>query len=211
MEHYPPRRRKRDDAVLTDIGIITGAAGGIGRATAERFARDGWDLVLVDVADSVKQVGAEVRKKSGRKVIGVSSDITRELGLPPIDTAIMELGGKLKFLGLTAGVLQKVGPIEHLDLHEWDRVLDINVRANLILMKHYIPALRAAGGGSIVTVSSWYGRSGHGLFSAYCASKAALIPSSSPQRRGANERPWPASPPESVRAAEIASPRALVS
>jgi NAD(P)-dependent dehydrogenase (short-subunit alcohol dehydrogenase family) len=196
---------------LTDIGIITGAAGGIGRATAERFARDGWDLVLVDVADSVKQVGAEVRKKSGRKVIGVSSDTTRELGLPPIDTAIMELGGKLKFLGLTAGVLQKVGPIEHLDLHEWDRVLDINVRANLILMKHYIPALRAAGGGSIVTVSSWYGRSGHGLFSAYCASKAALIPSSSPQRRGANERPWPASPPESVRAAEIASPRALVS
>jgi NAD(P)-dependent dehydrogenase (short-subunit alcohol dehydrogenase family) len=175
VEHYPPRGRKRDDAALTDIGIITGAAGGIGRATAERFARDGWDLVLVDVADSVKQVGAEVRKKSGRKVIGVSSDITRELGLPPIDTAIMELGGKLKFLGLIAGVLQKVGPIEHLDLHEWDRVLDINVRANLILMKHYIPALRAAGGGSIVTVSSWYGRSGHGLFSAYCASKAALI------------------------------------
>ena len=72
-------------------------------------------------------------------------------------------------------MLQKVGPIEHLDLHEWDRVLNINVRANVILMKHFIPTLRAAGGGSIVTVSSWYGKSGHGLFSAYCASKAALI------------------------------------
>ena len=66
-------------------------------------------------------------------------------------------------------------PDRTLDLTEWDRVLNINVRANVILMKHFIPALRAAGGGSIVTVSSWYGRSGHGLFSAYCASKAALI------------------------------------
>jgi NAD(P)-dependent dehydrogenase (short-subunit alcohol dehydrogenase family) len=158
-----------------DIGIITGAAGGIGQATAERFARDGWDLVLVDIADSVKKTAADVAKKSGRKAIGVSTDITTEAGLRPIDAAIKELGGKLKFLGLIAGVLQKVGPIEHLDLHEWDRVLNINVRANVILMKHFIPALRAAGGGSIVTVSSWYGKTGHGLFSAYCASKAALI------------------------------------
>ena len=160
---------------MSDIGIITGAAGGIGQATAERFARDGWNLVLADVADSVEQTAAEVAKKSGRKVIGVSTDLTKEAGLPPIDAAIKELGGKLKFLGLIAGVLQKVGPIEHLDLHEWDRVLNINVRANVILMKHFIPTLRAAGGGSIVTVSSWYGKSGHGLFSAYCASKAALI------------------------------------
>jgi NAD(P)-dependent dehydrogenase (short-subunit alcohol dehydrogenase family) len=178
VEHYALqgwKRAKRDNATVSDIGIITGAAGGIGQATAERFARDGWDLVLVDVADSVKQTAADVAKKSGRKAIGVSTDITKEAGLPPIDAAIKDLGGKLKFLGLIAGVLQKVGPIEHLDLHEWDRVLNINVRANVILMKHFIPTLRAAGGGSIVTVSSWYGKSGHGLFSAYCASKAALI------------------------------------
>jgi NAD(P)-dependent dehydrogenase (short-subunit alcohol dehydrogenase family) len=160
---------------MTGVGIITGAAGGVGRATAERFARDGWSLVLVDVADGVKQVAAEVARASGRKVVGVTTDITREAGLPPIDAAVAELGGKLKFLGLVAGVLQAVGPIETLDLAEWDRVQNVNVRANVILMKHFIPALRAADGASIVTVSSWYGRSGHGLFSAYCASKAALI------------------------------------
>ena len=160
---------------MSDIGIITGAAGGIGRATAEQLARDGWDLVLTDVSGSVKEVAAEVAKASSRKVVGVPTDITKEAGLPPIDAAVKELGGKIKFLGLIAGVLQTVGPIETLDLQEWDRVLNINVRANVILMKHFIPALRAAGGGSIVTVSSWYGKSGHGLFSAYCASKAALI------------------------------------
>jgi NAD(P)-dependent dehydrogenase (short-subunit alcohol dehydrogenase family) len=160
---------------MSDVGIITGAAGGVGRATADRLAKDGWDLVLVDVADVVKQTAAEVAKASGRKVVGVAADITRETGLAPIDAALKELGGKLKFLGLVAGVLQEVGPIETLDLAEWDRVLNVNVRANVVLMKHFIPALRAANGASIVTVSSWYGRSGHGLFSAYCASKAALI------------------------------------
>jgi NAD(P)-dependent dehydrogenase (short-subunit alcohol dehydrogenase family) len=160
---------------MSAVGIITGAAGGVGRATAERLAKDGWSLVLVDVADAVKQTAAEVAKASGRRIVGVAADITRESGLAPIDDALKELGGPLKFLGLIAGVLQEVGPIETLDLAEWDRVLNVNVRANVILMKHFIPALRAANGASIVTVSSWYGRSGHGLFSAYCASKAALI------------------------------------
>src|SRR5271166_6541098 len=168
-------RANRNGAVVSDIGIITGAAGGIGRATAERLARDGWDLVLTDVAGSVKQVAAEVAKASGRKVVGVSTDITKEAGLLPIDAATKKLSGKIKFLGLVAGVLQIVGPIETLNLQEWDRVLNINVRANVIVMKHFIPALRSAGGGLIVTVSSWYGKSGHALFSAYCASKAALI------------------------------------
>jgi NAD(P)-dependent dehydrogenase (short-subunit alcohol dehydrogenase family) len=160
---------------MSAVGIITGAAGGVGRATAERLAKDGWSLVLVDIADAVKQTAAEVTKASGRKIVGVAADITRESGLAPIDDALKELGGPLKFLGLIAGVLQEVGPIETLDLAEWDRVLNVNVRANVILIKHFIPALRAADGASIVTVSSWYGRSGHGLFSAYCASKAALI------------------------------------
>jgi NAD(P)-dependent dehydrogenase (short-subunit alcohol dehydrogenase family) len=160
---------------MSAVGVITGAAGGVGRATAERFAKDGWDLVLTDVAEAVKQTAEEVGKASGRKVLGVATDITKEAGLAPIDSAIGELGDNLKFLGLVAGVLQQVGAIETLDLAEWDRVLGVNVRANVILMKHYIPMLRAAGGGSIVTVTSWYGRSGHGLFSAYCASKAALI------------------------------------
>jgi NAD(P)-dependent dehydrogenase (short-subunit alcohol dehydrogenase family) len=58
---------------------------------------------------------------------------------------------------------------------EFDRIFGINVRANVLLMRQFIPALRAAKGASIVTVSSWYGRSGHAFFSAYCASKAALI------------------------------------
>ena len=160
---------------MSNVGIITGAAGGVGRVTAERFAKDGWDLVLVDVVDSVNEVAAEVAKTSGRKAVAVKTDITQEANLTAIDAALRQVGGQLKFLGLVAAVLQKVGPIETLDLAEWDRVFNINIRANVILIKHFAPVMKAAGGGSIVTVSSWFGRSGHGFFSAYCASKAALI------------------------------------
>jgi NAD(P)-dependent dehydrogenase (short-subunit alcohol dehydrogenase family) len=160
---------------MSNVGIITGAAGGVGRVTAERFAKDGWDLVLVDVADSVNEVAAEVAKTSGRKAVAVKTDITQEANLAAIDAALRQVGGQLKFLGLVAAVLQKVGPIETLELAEWDRVFNLNIRANVILIKHFAPVMKAAGGGSIVTVSSWFGRSGHGFFSAYCASKAALI------------------------------------
>ncbi len=160
---------------MSNVGILTGAAGGVGRVTAERFAKDGWDLVLIDVVDSVNDVAAEVVKASGRKVVGVKTDITQEGSLASIDAALRGFGGQLKFLGLVAAVQQKFGPIETLDLAEWDRVFNINVRANMILIKHFAPVMKAAGGGSIVTVSSWFGRSGHGYFSAYCASKAALI------------------------------------
>jgi NAD(P)-dependent dehydrogenase (short-subunit alcohol dehydrogenase family) len=160
---------------MSNVGIVTGAAGGVGRVTAERFAKDGWDLVLVDVADSVNEVAAEVAKTSGRKAVAVKTDITQEANLAAIDAALRQVGGQLKFLGLVAAVLQKVGPIETLELAEWDRVFNINIRANVILIKHFAPVMKAAGGGSIVTVSSWFGRSGHGFFSAYCASKAALI------------------------------------
>ncbi|HEY6732212.1 MAG TPA: SDR family NAD(P)-dependent oxidoreductase [Roseiarcus sp.] len=160
---------------MSNVGLITGAAGGVGRVTAERFAKDGWDLVLVDVVDSVNEVAAEVAKTSGRKAVAVKTDITQEANLTAIDAALRQVGGQLKFLGLVAAVLQKVGPIETLELAEWDRVFNINIRANVILIKHFAPVMKAAGGGSIVTVSSWFGRSGHGFFSAYCASKAALI------------------------------------
>jgi NAD(P)-dependent dehydrogenase (short-subunit alcohol dehydrogenase family) len=160
---------------MSNVGLITGAAGGVGRVTAERFAKDGWDLVLVDVVDSVNEVAAEVAKTSERKAVAVKTDITQEANLTAIDAALRQVGGQLKFLGLVAAVLQKVGPIETLELAEWDRVFNINIRANVILIKHFAPVMKAAGGGSIVTVSSWFGRSGHGFFSAYCASKAALI------------------------------------
>ncbi len=155
-------------------GVLTGAAGGIGRATAERFAKDGWSLILVDRTDAVKDVANDL-SSSGAKVVGVAADITDPTQYGAIDKEIAAIGAPLKFLGLIAGVLQEVGSIETMEVAEWDRVFNINTRANFLLIKHFIPALRKAEGASIVTISSWYGKSGHAFFGAYCASKAAVI------------------------------------
>ncbi len=159
---------------MADIGIITGAGGGIGRATAERFAADNWSLVLADVDESVMRF-AEDMSGRGHRAIGVVADVTTEAGAARVRETLRSVDGRLKFLGLVAGTLGAVGPVETFDMAEWDRIMSVNVRANVLMMKEFIPGLRAAGGGAIVTVSSWYGRSGHAFFAAYCASKAALI------------------------------------
>ncbi|MEO9613992.1 MAG: SDR family NAD(P)-dependent oxidoreductase [Nitratireductor sp.] len=156
-------------------GILTGAAGGIGRATTERLVKEGWSLVLVDRDDSIRDVASAVQTGAGQKVVGVAADITDSATYGAIDDAVAEIGAPLKLLALVAGVLQEVGAIETLEVDEWDRVFNVNLRANMLLMKHFIPALKKADGGAIVTVSSWYGKSGHGFFGAYCASKAGLI------------------------------------
>ncbi|MCP4384922.1 MAG: SDR family oxidoreductase [Hyphomicrobiales bacterium] len=156
-------------------GVLTGAAGGIGRATAERLAGEGWSLVLVDRDEGIKGVAGQITVPDGQKIIGVAADITQPEQYSDIDDAVAAIGAPLKFLGLIAGVLQTAGSIETLDVEEWDRVFNINVRANFLLIKHFIPALRTADGASIVTISSWYGKSGHGFFGAYCASKASVI------------------------------------
>ena len=157
------------------IGIITGAGGGVGRATAERFARDGWSLVLTDVAETIGTVADEVGQGAQGRVIGVRADIATPAGVEAIDAASRSLDGSLAALCLVAGTLQRVVSIENLDMAEWDRVMAVNLRANVLMIKQFIPALRRAKGASIVMVSSWFGHSGHGLFSAYCASKAGLI------------------------------------
>ncbi len=156
-------------------GVLTGAAGGIGKATTERLLKEGWSLVLVDRDESIRDVAASTQTSGDQKVLGVAADITDPSTYGAIDDAVAEIGAPLKLLALVAGVLQEVGAIETLAIEEWDRVFNINLRANMLLMKHFIPALKAADGAAIVTVSSWYGKSGHGFFGAYCASKAGLI------------------------------------
>jgi NAD(P)-dependent dehydrogenase (short-subunit alcohol dehydrogenase family) len=155
--------------------ILTGAAGGIGRATAEKLAAAGWSLVLVDAVEAVNDVAASLRKNDGQSFIGVVANLGDEVAPDRIAEGVARIGQPLKGLALVAGVLQQVGSIETIELAEWDRVMNINLRVNLVLMKRFIPALREAGDAAIVTVSSWYGKSGHGFFSAYCASKAGLI------------------------------------
>ena len=136
------------------LGIITGAAGGIGRATAERFAAEGWSLVLTDVDDSVHAVAKELPSSGDQKMVGVVADLTKQAGVSKVDATVKKVGQPLRFLGLIAGTLQKVWSLETIELSEWDRVMDLNVKSMFFAAKSAIPHLRRSGRGCIVNVGS---------------------------------------------------------
>jgi NAD(P)-dependent dehydrogenase (short-subunit alcohol dehydrogenase family) len=158
-----------------NLGLITGAAGGIGKACAERFAAEGWSLVLVDIDQRIKEVARSIATKQGQSIVGVAADVTNEEGIEAAGAVVKKSAAPLRFMGLVAGVNQPASAIETMDIAEWDRVMNINLRANFLMMRQFIPALKATRNASIVTVTSYWGRSAHAYFSAYCASKAAFI------------------------------------
>jgi 3-oxoacyl-[acyl-carrier protein] reductase len=157
------------------LAILTGANGGVGRACVKTFAAKGWSLVLVDIDASVVETAKQVATAPGQIVVGVAADITREADVDKVVAAVKATGVPPRFLGLVAGVNQSASAVEDFDMAVWDRIMSINLRANVLMMRGLIPSMKAAGKASIVTVSSYWGRAGHGYFSAYCASKAALI------------------------------------
>jgi NAD(P)-dependent dehydrogenase (short-subunit alcohol dehydrogenase family) len=160
------------------VGIITGAATGIGRATAYAFARAGARLALCDVrGDELARTGDAIG--GGRDVVAVTAD----LAAPDACAAVVEraLGafGRLDVLVNNAGVGTMVvgGTVETIDLERWDLAQDVNVRGMYLVSRAAVPAIRAVGGGAIVNVASVaafrgsVGRPSH----AYAASKGAVI------------------------------------
>jgi NAD(P)-dependent dehydrogenase (short-subunit alcohol dehydrogenase family) len=157
------------------LAILTGANGGVGRACAKKFADEGWSLVLVDIDASVVETAKQIAAAPGQVIVGIAADITQEAEVEKVVAAVKATGVAPRFLGLVAGVNQSASAVEDFDMAVWDRIMSINLRANVLMMRALIPSMKATGKASIATVSSFWGRAGHGYFSAYCASKAALI------------------------------------
>jgi 3-oxoacyl-[acyl-carrier protein] reductase len=157
------------------LGIITGAAGEVGRETAWRFARNGWSLVLCDRNPEVHQLAEEIASESSRLCRGLVVDLARDEEIDRVVDTAVQTGIPLLFLGLIAAINHRAISLENMDMAVWDRVHSINLRANVKFISASVPFLRKNKGASIVLVSSFWGREGHAFFSPYCASKAALI------------------------------------
>ena len=151
------------------IVLVTGAAGGIGRATCERMNSRGWRVLAVD--------RDEVRLSWTEGVEGVSSsvaDIASEAdNLRVVDEARNAFGG-LDAVVLNAA-LSICGGIEESSIEDFDRQIAVNLRGTVLGVRAAIPALRERGGGSIVTVSSTHGLAGDSGYWAYAATKHGII------------------------------------
>ena len=154
--------------------IVTGAASGIGRATAVLLAREGAAVVAADVdGNGVDAVAAAIAGEGGRAV-AAAGDLAEEAACRQLaDTAVSRFGG-LDVLVNCAGIVSRTSVVESA-VEEWDRVIAVNLRAVFLLSKHSIPLMAARGGGAIVNIGSGWGLKGGPRAASYCASKGAVV------------------------------------
>ena len=157
------------------VALISGGARGQGAAEAHVFTREGAKVVFGDVRDAEgAQVEAAVRAEGGDAVY-LHLDVTVEADWDKAVRTAVERYGKLDVLVNNAGIVIPRVPIEERTAEEWDRVMAINAKGVFLGTKYAIPAMRRAGGGSIVNISSvaGIGQSAH-QEPAYAASKGAI-------------------------------------
>jgi NAD(P)-dependent dehydrogenase (short-subunit alcohol dehydrogenase family) len=155
------------------VAVITGGAGGIGRAAARLFAQEGASVLLVDVNEAALQDA--VRTIGHDNVSYAAADTTQPEQVEGwVGTATERYGG-IDILLANAGVEGVLQAIPDYPVEEFDRVMAVNVRGVWLGLKYVIPVMRTRGGGSIVITSSTAGIRGSLGLSAYTTSKHAVI------------------------------------
>ena len=153
--------------------LVTGAASGIGRATALELGRRGADVALVDVASCAGL--AEEIAAMGRECSAVVADVGDETQAPAAVRQITEDLGGLDILVNCAGIILEK-PLLEMSVDEFDRIVRINLRGTFLMGREGIAAMkRQGGGGRIVNIASELAYLGRAEFSAYCATKAGIL------------------------------------
>ena len=156
------------------VAIITGAAGGIGGATARLFLDLGASVMLTD-RDAPRLSEAEQRLAAADRVATATADSADEQATEAVVAAAVERFGKLDIMVANAGIEGTLKPVDQLALDGFEQVLRTNILGVWLAIKHSVPAMKAAGGGSIVALSSVVGAVGFPAMAAYTASKHAVF------------------------------------
>lgn len=154
--------------------IVTGAASGIGRATATLLAAEGAAVVVADLDEGAGEaVAAGIRAAGGRATF-VRCDVTSADDCRrAVDACVAAFGG-LDVLVNNAGIIRRASVVDTTEA-EWDAVMAVNVKSVFLMSKFAIPVMASAGGGAIVNTASGWGMIGGTKAAAYCASKAAVV------------------------------------
>ena len=160
--------------LIDKVAVITGAAVGLGRATAIRMAEEGASVALLDVLDGEGLALIEELRARDLPVAWWHCDVSSEREVQAVMQEVVEHFGRIDILVNNAGVAGINKPTHEITEAEWDLVQAINVKGVFFCTKHAIPHLKRAGGGSIINLSSIYGLVGGADVPPYHASKGAV-------------------------------------
>jgi len=156
------------------VALITGAASGIGRATALLFAREGARVVVADMNEAGGRDTVETIRQQGGEAIFVPVDVTRAADVKRmVDTAV-ETYGRLDVLFNNAGIAHRAA-VDECSEEDWDRVIAINLKGVFLGCKYAVPVMKQQGGGTIINTASGAGLVGTVRSPAYCASKGGVV------------------------------------
>jgi NAD(P)-dependent dehydrogenase (short-subunit alcohol dehydrogenase family) len=158
------------------VAFVTGGGGGIGRAAAMAFAREGASVVLADISENDNQQTARMIEEQGGQALGVRCDVMRGDEIKAALDKTLEGFGRLDVAFNNAGIEpRKPAPTADYDLNEWNRIIDIDLRGVFLSMKYEIPLMLKQKGGAIVNTSSGAGVIGIKGSPAYTAAKHGVI------------------------------------
>jgi len=156
------------------VALVTGAASGIGRATAALFGREGAKVMCADLdAEGAEQVARQIAD-SGGEAASVQADVSVAADVERMVRATVERWGRLDVLVNNAGIYF-ILPLTQVPEEEWDRLIDINLKGVYLGCKYAIPQMVSQGKGVIVNTASIAGLRGAANWTTYCASKGGVV------------------------------------
>jgi NAD(P)-dependent dehydrogenase (short-subunit alcohol dehydrogenase family) len=157
------------------VALVTGAASGIGRASALAFARQGAKVVVADVDIAGGEKSVELIGQSGGDALFFRADVTVGDQVSALVRKTVEHYGRLDCAHNNAGMLGAPAALAECSEEAWDRIVNLNLRSVWLCMKHEIPAMIERGGGAIVNTASVAGLVGVRGLSPYTATKHAVV------------------------------------
>lgn len=157
------------------VAVVTGASRGIGRATVERLAEQGADVVVNYLhQEEAARETVEAASSKGVRALAVRADVSKAVEAEELIRGAVEAFGRLDILVCNAGIWEGA-PVEEMSEELWSRVLDINLKGTWAVCRATVPQMKRQGGGRIVIVSSTAGQRGEAGYSNYAASKGGQI------------------------------------